>query len=199
MAHSLLAPRPKRQVSDTAFLPSSSSPFLFLKKIVAWQKGPSCGDLWPPSVLSKALMVLKTLPREGGRPVGKVSNSHQQRTSSGASERNSRLTPDSDTCSHPNLSHSGFDRCSLWQPGRLASAVTLLGFLSCSAIPRPRLRRRGDQGENSKLPRGSGRVKAFWLLQASKPSPAAWRELWTRHCSPARKQAWLSLRGENSL
>lgn len=53
---------PRRQAADTVFLSSSSVslPFLFLKKIAARQKEPSCSGLWPPSVLSKAPLVLGT-------------------------------------------------------------------------------------------------------------------------------------------
>lgn len=55
-------PSPRRQAADTVFLSSSSLslPFLFLKKIAARQKEPSCGGLWPPSALSKAPLVLGT-------------------------------------------------------------------------------------------------------------------------------------------
>lgn len=37
---------------------------LFVKKIAAWQKEPSCGGLWPPSALSKAPLVLR-IPFQG--------------------------------------------------------------------------------------------------------------------------------------
>lgn len=50
--YSLSHPSRKLQ-APFSFLPPPSLPFLFLKKISAWQKGPSCGDLWPPSGLSK--------------------------------------------------------------------------------------------------------------------------------------------------
>lgn len=56
------SPSPRRQAADTVFLSSSSLslPFLFLKKIATRQKEPSCGGLRPPSVLSKAPLVLGT-------------------------------------------------------------------------------------------------------------------------------------------
>lgn len=46
------------------FLPPPSLPFLFLKKIAARQKGPSCGGLWLCKALSKAPPVLGTLSRK---------------------------------------------------------------------------------------------------------------------------------------
>lgn len=67
------SPSPRRQDEETVFLssPSLSFPFLFLKKIAFRQRGPSCGGLWPPSALSKALLVLRT-PFPGRRePPGK--------------------------------------------------------------------------------------------------------------------------------
>ena len=67
------SPSPRRQDEETVFLSSSSLsfPFLFLKKIAVRQRGPSCGGLWPPSALSKALLVLRT-PFPGRRePPGK--------------------------------------------------------------------------------------------------------------------------------
>lgn len=55
-------PSHRRQDEEPVFLSSSSLsfPFLFLKKIAIRQRGPSCGGLWPPSALSKALLVLRT-------------------------------------------------------------------------------------------------------------------------------------------
>lgn len=57
-----------------SFLPPPSLPFLFLKKIAAWQKGPSCGGLWPPSGLSKGPWSSEPLPRKAGRQMSKFSN-----------------------------------------------------------------------------------------------------------------------------
>lgn len=60
-------PSPRRHAADTVFLSSSSLslPFLFLKKIAALQKGPSCVGLGPPSALRKAPPALGTPSREG--------------------------------------------------------------------------------------------------------------------------------------
>lgn len=87
-------PPPRRQAAETVFLSSSSLslPFLFLKKIDAWQKGPSCVGLWPASELSKARPVLRTpFPGKAGA-TGQILRllSHHQGASSGASQGNSR-------------------------------------------------------------------------------------------------------------
>lgn len=70
----ILFPSPfshRRQAADTVFLSSSSSlPFLFLKKIAAQQKGPSCGGLCPPSAFCKAPLVLRSSFRGKRGPPG---------------------------------------------------------------------------------------------------------------------------------
>lgn len=151
-----------------SFLPPPSLPFLFLKKIAARQKGPSCGGLWLREALSKAPPVLGT-PSWGRRwPPGTLltlprcprgSLSRASRCNSGSLMRRRK---------DPALIPNSENHVSTQTPDADAVAATVsptarplnsrrtcpLGSPSCSAIPQAGLRMRRWSGKGFQTSKG---------------------------------------------